>query len=146
MKKLLTVLLLTLTFSVMIFANGQTEEGGSDDGSELKPLNILFSSTNSETETGGQIIAHFAEHLKEISGGKINVTVKYGGTLYQSADELQAVSSGAVQMIALGHNPHSDMVPRLCSFPDFAPDNSQNALNYFKHILFENEASAAALE
>ena len=146
MKKILTVLLVMMFSSVLVFAGGSQEAAGSAEGGELEPLSFLFASTYSETETGGELIAHFAEYLSESTGGKIKANVKFGGTLYQGPDELQAVSSGAVQMIALGHQPHFDMVPVLCAFPDFAPNNSQNALDYFKHVLFENSESAAVLE
>ncbi len=136
------ILLLAAAF---VWAGGAAEDqSGSGDG-ELKPLNFLFSSTFSETETGGQILKHFQDYLSESTDGKIKATIKWGGTLYQSPDELEAVSSGAVQMIALGHNPHFDMLPLLCSFPDFAPDSSQNALDFFKHVVFEDPSSSAVL-
>ncbi|MCD8144165.1 MAG: TRAP transporter substrate-binding protein DctP [Oscillospiraceae bacterium] len=127
----------------------ETESGDAEATAEyadVESLSILFSSTFEETETGGQIIAHFAEYLEEITGGQITVNVKYGGSLYTSSDELDAVSNGAVQMVALGHNPHADMLPYLCVFPDFAPGSTQNALDYFNYVLFENEESASILE
>ncbi len=127
-------------------AEEEAEESGDADYSDVDALSILFSSTFEETETGGLIVAHFAEYLEEITGGQITVNVKYGGTLYSSSDELDAVSSGAVNMVALGHNPHADLLPYLCCFPDFAPGSTENALNYFQYILFENEESAAILE
>jgi C4-dicarboxylate-binding protein DctP len=119
--------------------------GAAGDFKSVDSLTILFSATYGETETGGQIVKHFADKLSELTGGKITANVKYGGTLYGDKDQLQAVSSGAVQMIALGHNPHGDMLPLLCGFPDFAPNSIQNALDYFNFVLFKNKDSADLL-
>ncbi len=143
MKKGIALLAVLALIASAAFASG-SQEASSDGG--VKPLTILFSSTFAETETGGALLKHFAENLGEISDGKIRVNIKYGGTLYGNDDQLEAVSSGAVQMIALGHNPHFATLPILCSVPDFAPDNSENALNYFKHILFEDSDSSAAVQ
>jgi TRAP-type transport system periplasmic protein len=126
--------------------DGKAAGGAVGDFKSVEPVTILFSATFSETETGGQIIKHFADKISELTGGKITANVKFGGTLYSSHDELQAVSSGAVQMIALGHNPHGDMLPLLCSFPDFAPNSIQNALDYFNFLLFKNKDSADLLQ
>ena len=142
MKKLIVfvlaaVMVLSLSFTAM--AEEATEYTGEE-------VTITFSSTFSETETGGQIITWFKDYLENATGGKIQVKVTYGGTLFGDADQLDGVSQGAVNMIALGHNPHADMVPLLCSIPDFAPGSVENALAYFNYILFENEETAALLQ
>ncbi len=142
MKKGMALIAVLALIASAVFASGG-QEGSSADGG--KPVTILFSSTFAETETGGMLIKHFADHLGEISDGKIRVNVKYGGTLYGNDDQLEAVSSGAVQMIALGHNPHFATLPVLCSVPDFAPNSSENALGYFKNLLFEDADSSAAI-
>lgn len=108
-------------------------------------LTIIFSSTFSENETGGQLVTYFKNYLEELTGGAIKVNLSYGETLATSADELQFVSDGAVNMISLGHNPHADMIPLLCSMPDFAPGSVQNALDYFNYLLFENPETSAIL-
>lgn len=127
-------------------AEEPAEAPAEEPAAPVDDTTIIFSSTFSENETGGQIIAHFKESLEAATNGAIKVNVTYGGTLYGSPDELDAVSNGAVQMVALGHNPHADLLPLLCSIPDFAPDSPENALNYFNYVLFENEASSAALK
>lgn len=143
MKKALVLLLMCVMVGFAF--GGGTQEAAETEGG-LEPLTFLFSSTFAESETGGQIISHFADILSENTGGKIKANVKYGGTLYPSSDEYEAVSSGAVQMIAFGHPPHADRVPLLCASPMFAPDSTQNALDYFSYIMFENEESAAVLQ
>ena len=108
---------------------------------EVDALNILFSSTYNESETGGQLITYFIDQLNELSGGKITVNIQWGGTLFDAAGELDAVSSGAVNMIALGHARHTGTLTYL-SFPDFAPGGTQAALDYFNAIMFENEETS----
>lgn len=109
-------------------------------------LNILFSATYSEAETGGMIIKYFADYLEELTGGAITVNVTYGGTLFGDADQLDGVATGAVNMICLGHNPHSAKLPLLCSVPDFAPDTIQNALDYFNTLIFDDPTTSAILQ
>ncbi len=142
MKKALASIAIVALVAAAAFAGGGKDASAAGGD---KPVTILFSSTFAETETGGELIKHFAENLEKTSGGKIKVNVKYGGTLYGNDDQLEAVSSGAVQMIALGHNPHGDRLPVLCSIPDFAPNSSENALAYFKHVMFKDPASSKAI-
>lgn len=121
-------------------------EAPAESGYTGEDVSILFSATYQETETGGQLVTYFKDYLEDLTGGAITVNVNYGGTLYGDQDQLDGVATGAVNMIALGHNPHADKLPLLCSVPDFAPDSVQNALDYFNYLLFENEASSAALQ
>jgi len=110
-----------------------------------EPVEILFSTTFQETATGGELVAFFKKTLEEATAGAITVDVMYGGTLFSDADALDGVATGACQMTALGHNPHAAKLPLLCSVPDFAPNSVQNAIDYFNYLMFENEASSAAL-
>ena len=144
MKKLIALLVaatMVLTFAVTAFAEEPAEAPYAGE-----ELTISFSSTYSETETGGEIIQWFKDYLEEKTEGKIKVNVTFGGTLFGNEDQLDGVADGAVNMIALAHNPHADMVPLLCSIPDFAPESTENALNYFDYLLFENEETAALLQ
>ena len=108
-------------------------------------VSILFSTTFQETATGGEIVTYFKNTLEDATNGAISVQITYGGTLFGDADQLDGVAQGAVNMIALGHNPHADVIPLLCGVPDFAPDSVQNALDYFNYLLFDNPESSAVL-
>ncbi|MGM9615867.1 MAG: TRAP transporter substrate-binding protein [Oscillospiraceae bacterium] len=114
--------------------------------SAVEPLEITFSTTFQETATGGELVTYFKNALESATDGAITVTVYYGGTLFADADALDGVATGAVNMTALGHNPHAAKLPLLCGVPDFAPDSVQNALDYFNYLLKGNPESAAALE
>lgn len=121
---------------------GDSSESGN---AEVDPLVIKYSSTYNETETGGIIQQYFIDKVEELSGGAITVDISWGGTLFDSAGELDAVIDGVVDMIALGHMPHLDTLPYL-SFPGFAPGGSQAALDYFNELIFDNPESSALIQ
>ncbi len=145
MKKILSLLLaLMMVFALVSCGSSTTTTtttsgtaSSTDDAStdedaaeyaDVDSLSILFSTTFSESETGGLIIAHFAEYLSEITDGQITVNVKYGGTVADSSLELEAVSSGSVNMVALGHSPHADVLSYLSAFTDNATGSTQAEL------------------
>ena len=124
-------------------ASGDT--AGDASGSDIDPLTIKFSSTYQETETGGVIQKYFIDKLAELSGGAIDVDITWGGTLFDSAGELDAVMDGVVDMVSLGHMPHLDTLPYL-SFPGFAPGNTQTALDYFNTLIFDDPDTSALIQ
>ena len=112
---------------------------------EIDPLEIKFSSTYQETETGGIIQHYFIDQVEELSGGAITVKMSWGGTLFDSMGELDALMDGVVNMIMFSHMPHLDTLP-LLSFPGFAPGGTQAALDYFNEILFDDPVTSALIE
>lgn len=111
----------------------------------IDPLEIKFSSTYQENETGGVVLKHFIDQLKTLSGGAVTVNISWGGTLFDPISQLDGVIDGAVDMIALGHMPHMDTLPSL-SFPAFAPISAQNAVDYFNEIMFANAETSAIVQ
>ena len=167
MKKLIALLLSVVMVLALCACGATTEEPAAVETTEAEaaapeaaeaapeeaaagytgePLNILISSTYSENETGGQIITYFKDTLEELTDGAISVQITYGGTLFGDQDQLDGVATGAVNMICLGHNPHAAKLPLLCSVPDFAPDNIQNALDYFNTLIFDDPETSAILQ
>ena len=141
MKKLIALLLAAM----MVFALAAC--GSQPAASEkVDSLTIEFTTTFQETATGGELVTYFKNQVEELSGGAITVNVYYGGTVATDPEALDIVSSGAMNMTALGHNPHADKLPLLCGVPDFAPDSVQNALDYFNYLLKVDPAASAALE
>lgn len=156
MKKLIALLLaLAMAFALVACgSSGSTSNGGADASSSnaggetsgtVDPLTIKFSSTYQETETGGVIQQYFIDKLDELSGGAITVDITWGGTLFDSAGELDAVMDGVVDMISLGHMPHLDTLPYL-SFPGFAPGDSQAALDYFNTLIFDDPETSPLIQ
>ncbi len=124
-------------------AAGSTAEAApAGDTFECEPLVIEFSTTFNETETGGAIVKHFEEYLKEITNGAITMNIYWGGTLFGDMEALEAISNGAVNMTPLGHMPHTGTLNYL-GFPGFAPGGSQKALDYFCEIMFNNPETSA---
>ncbi len=109
------------------------------------PVEISFSTVYNETETGGQIIKHFQDYLSELTGGAITMKIYWGGTLFSDPEALDGVSSGSVNMTALGHMPHLATLNYL-AFPGFAPGGTQQALDYFDELMFNNAETAALIE
>lgn len=109
------------------------------------PVEISFSTVYNETETGGEIIKHFQDYLSELTGGAITMKIYWGGTLFSDAEALDGVSSGSVNMTALGHMPHLATLNYL-AFPGFAPGSTQKALDYFDELMFNNAETSALIE
>lgn len=103
----------------------------------VEPLDISFSTTYNETETGGQIIHKWIDLLAEYSDGAITVTPYWGGTLFGDPDILDGLESGAVNMTTFGHMPHTGTLNYL-GFPGFAPGGTEGALEMFEEVCFNN--------
>lgn len=133
-------------------AASSTEDGEAQPAAEgdftpidCDPLEISFSTTYNQTETGGQVIQQWIDYLAEYSNGNITVDPYWGGTLYGDVDVLDGLSSGAINMTTLGHMPHLNTLVYL-NFPSFAPGGTEAALDYFTTIMFENEETASLVQ
>lgn len=123
-------------------ASGTASGSASGDvATDVDALTIDFTTTFNQTETGGEILQHFADTLSEETNGAITVNFMWGGTVYDTSGELEAVSSGAVNMVALGHMPHLDVLNYL-AFPGFAPGGTQEALDYFDELIFNDSETS----
>ena len=145
MKKL-TALFLALAMAVVLAACGNSvapsssapanddlppvssEDSGTNDITaegeftpiDCDPLEISFSTTYNQTETGGQVIQQWIDYLTEYSNGNITVDPYWGGTLYSDVDVLDGLSSGAIDMTTLGHMPHLNTLVYL-NLPPLRP-------------------------
>lgn len=111
----------------------------------VEPLEIRFSSTFQEAETGGQILKHFIGKVGELSGGAITVKMSWGGTLFPSQEELDAVADGSVNMVALGHMPHLGTLTYL-NFPSFAPGGTKAAVDFFQTLMFDDPETSKLIQ
>lgn len=118
------------------------ESAASDvDYTSAEPVEITWSSTFYETETGGELAKAFGDYLSEITGGNMEVQFYWGGTLYGDTDVLEGLSSGAVQMTNFGHMPHIGTLNYL-AFPSFGPNDPDTALKMFNEVCFDNEETS----
>lgn len=166
--KVLSLLLVGAMSISMLAACGSSGDSGSDESAssggaeasssdssaaatasgdvvDVEPFELVFSTTFQQTETGGQIIQYFIDYLADHSNGNATVDINWGGTLYDTAGELDGVSSGGVDMVALGHMPHLDVLNYL-SFPGFAPGGTQAALEYFNTLIFDDPDTSALIQ
>ena len=126
-------------------SSSDAASGDLTDYSSVDPYTISFSTTFNENETGGEIIQYFIDTLNDTTGGNIDVDITWGGTLYDTSGELDAVASGAVDMVALGHMPHTDVLNYL-TFPGFAPGGTQEALDYFNTLIFDDPETSELIQ
>ncbi len=129
-------------------ADTSVSDNSADDTSgstTLDPVTIKFSSTFQESETGGKILQYFIDTVSKLSEDAVTVDMSWGATLFTSADELDAVMDGSVNMIALGHMPHLNTLTYL-SFPAFAPGSTTIALNYFQTLIFDDPDTSALIQ
>ena len=122
----------------------EEEEEESTEVADVDELTINFSTTFYETETGGELVQYFVDSVEELSGGAITVDVTWGGTLYSDSDILDGLSAGGTDMTAFSHMPWTGTLNYL-AFPGFAPGSTQDALDYFDDIVFENEETSALI-
>lgn len=125
--------------------NNEDSNNSSDNSNDIASLTIKFSATTTENETGGVILSYFADRVKELSNGAMDVQIYWGGTLFPSSDELDAVIDGSVDMIALGHMPHLNTVTYL-GFPAFVPGGSQGAIDLFRYLMFEDSETSTLIQ
>ena len=126
-------------------SGGDTSSTG-DASSDASYDNVTLSFTvaNNEAETGGMLVSYFTDYITEKSGGAVQFDISYGGTLCSSAENLDFVGSGAVDMCMTGTSEFTAQLP-LTNFPSFVYGSQEAALDYANYIAFENEETAALI-
>jgi C4-dicarboxylate-binding protein DctP len=89
---------------------GGDAAGGGDEG---KTYTLKFSHVVTDKTPKGQAAEKFKELLEEKSEGKIKVEVYPNSELYGDKDELQALQSNSVQMLAPAGAKFSTVAPQL---------------------------------
>lgn len=123
----------------------EAEAPAAEPAAAVEPLDISFSTTYQQTETGGEVIQHFIDLLGEYSGGAITVTPYWGGTLFSDPDILDGLGSGAVNMTTFGHMPHTGTLNYL-GFPGFAPGGTKACLDMFNAVCFDDPETSALVQ
>jgi len=103
-KKALTLLAAVLLIALAACSGGGSKESGGsgkeDSGKGSKPIVIKFSHVTSIDSVKGKAAERFKELVEEKTGGKATVEVYPSSQLYGDNDELDALVSGNVHMIA----------------------------------------------
>ncbi|MGY2064979.1 DctP family TRAP transporter solute-binding subunit [Blastococcus sp. SYSU DS0619] len=102
-----------LTLALTACGGARTEGGssGGDDGSD--PVTIRFSHVVTPSTPKGQAAERFAEVVEETCGDSVTVEIYPNSELYGDEDELQALQSGAVQMLAPASAKFTTIAPQL---------------------------------
>ncbi|MFT9847764.1 TRAP transporter substrate-binding protein [Aneurinibacillus sp. REN35] len=132
MKKWIAVLLVGLLVGVLTACGG----GGSKQaasGGEGEKIVIKFSHVTSPESTKGKAAQKFADLAAEKTGGKVKVEVYPSSQLYGDKEELDALVSGNVHMIAPSVTKMVKLDPRF-QFTDmpFLFRDRDHVLNFFK--------------
>jgi C4-dicarboxylate-binding protein DctP len=108
-------LLLVLAVVLSVYAAGCGRGGGAQGGGggDGENFTLKFSHVTTEETPKGKAANEFKEILEEKSGGRITVEVYPNSQLYGDEDELQALQSGAVQMLAPSSAKFTTIAPQL---------------------------------
>ncbi len=152
MKKILAVLLvLVMALSLVACskpADNTPVDTTPDDAAPAGPaydtVKLMFATTFNEMETAGEAIKYFTNYITEKSGGAVTFDIKWGGTLAGTGEELSFLQAGAFDMSVLGQSQYSDVFS-LLNFPGQTDGDQQKCVDYFNHIVYENETTSALI-
>jgi C4-dicarboxylate-binding protein DctP len=105
-----TAAVLTLALGATACGGARSGDGG---GGEDGSYTIRFSHVTTAETPKGQAAEKFAEVIDENCGDQMNVEVFPNSELYGDEDELQALQSGAVQMLAPASAKFTTIAPQL---------------------------------
>ena len=91
----------------------RSEGGGAAAGGEGKTYTLKFSHVTTANTPKGKAAEEFKKILEEKSGGKITVEIYPNSELYGDKDELQALQSNSVQMLAPASAKFTTVAPEL---------------------------------
>jgi tripartite ATP-independent transporter DctP family solute receptor len=109
MKKMLCALVLVALIFAPVFAQGESEKKGDE------VIKLTLALANPASDPWAQGLAKFADELKRLSGGTMEVDCYFGGQLYGASNLLSAIKAGKVDFAgySMGSQPE---VPYLGMF------------------------------
>ncbi len=133
MKKGLLLTIISIFALVLAACGGDKEEKSSDSYTAEKPLIIKFSHVTSIESVKGKAADEFAKLVSEKTDGKVKVEVYPSSQLYGDNDELDALISGNVHMIAPSVTKMVKLDPRwqYVDMP-FLFENDEHVQKFFK--------------
>lgn len=109
-----TLVVLAVAGALALSACGGARGGGTTDaGGEGETFTIKLSHVVTEATPKGQAAEKFKELVEEKSEGRITVEVYANSELYGDKDELQALQSNSVQMLAPASAKFTTLAPAL---------------------------------
>ena len=136
MKKVLSfVLALTMVMALLVGCGGQSSDGDKD-----AVLKMKYAHTNSTESNSHRMAVKFAESVKEISGGKMEVQIlpQYSG----ERDLIESVQRGDIEFTYTSAAPIVNFVPEMAVFDvPFLFDSKEDLTATIKNAfnVFDNE-------
>ncbi|MDC7230667.1 MAG: sialic acid TRAP transporter substrate-binding protein SiaP [Sphaerochaetaceae bacterium] len=109
MKRFTTILLVLLMVSVSAWAAGSTE-------SAEKPVELIFTSISVSGDSHTEAMYVFADKVKELTNGSVEVKVYDNGTLFSSENEFDALVSGEADIAYLSFPTIATQIPSYSMF------------------------------
>ena len=110
----------------------------------IEPMTLTAAISFNETESGALTMKWFCDYVTEATGGAITFDIYYGGTLCARAEELEMLSSGAIDLAWLSTTLYQDQLP-LMAFPQSGVNSIADSMDVCKYMLFENEETSELL-
>lgn len=159
MKKFLALMMALAMVFTMVACGASNDAPGSSEPTASEPtasepagdstdaapaydeMTITFTVSNNKEDSAGIEVQHFTDYITEKSGGAIEFDIYWGGTLCSSAEVLDFVGGGSVNMCMTGTAQLAAQLP-LTNFPSYVYGTQEDAVAYANYIAFENEETA----
>ncbi len=149
--RLLSLLVIGLVALLALVGCGGVRGGGADQGGGEGTYTIKFSHVVTAETPKGAASEKFKELVEEKSDGNITVEIYPNSSLYGDEDEMQAIQSGSVQMLAPAGAKFGTIAPQLqvldLPFLAGSPEEIQEVVSKDSAIgqaIYENEDLAAS--
>jgi len=111
MKKMMILFLALTVVAGTICANGQKDAEGS-----VKPVELIFTSVSVSGDSHTEAMYVFADKVKELTGGSVEVKVYDNGTLFTQENEFDALVSGEADMAYISFPTIATQIPEFGMF------------------------------
>ena len=109
-KRVLLMMVVFVVIGMMVWAAGQQES------SKVKPVEIIFTSVSVPGDSHTEAMYVFADKVKELTGGSVEVKVYDSGTLFTQENEYDALISGEADMAYLSFPTFATQIPSFSMF------------------------------
>lgn len=96
--------------------NSGASGSGSTANNELPSVDLIIASSTASANTDYAIQVAAAEAAKEKTGGKLNITCTWDGTLGNDSELIESCRAGSIPMISLGSSALLSYIPEIAVF------------------------------
>lgn len=111
MKRFTTILLVLLMVSVSAWSAGSSEKAKAE-----KPVELIFTSISVSGDSHTEAMYVFADKVKELTNGSVEVKVYDNGTLFSSENEFDALINGEADIAYLSFPTIATQIPSFSMF------------------------------